>query len=126
MGIQMMMFWTGLRRSNALIDRANKWDNGKKRRMISAYLRGSAGDHFEKINEDNKANFRIIKDSLIERFSPADMRRSAYSNLAGRKQGKVESVNVFASAIQRFVFTSFPSDVTNQVIEMQESISSWV
>ena len=46
------------------------------------------------------------------------MRRSAYSNLAGRKQGKLESVNEFASAIQRLVFRSFPSTVENEVIEM--------
>ncbi len=100
------------------IARANEWDGVKKGRMISAYLRGPAGDHFEKLNEEDKANFGIIKNSLIERFSPADMRRSAYSNLAGRKQGKLESVNEFASAIQRLVFRSFPSDVTNEVIEM--------
>ncbi len=51
-------------------------------------------------------------------MSPASIRRSTYSNLAGRKQGKLESVNDFASAIQRLVFRSFPSDVTNEVKEM--------
>ena len=46
------------------------------------------------------------------------MRRSAYSNLAGRKQGKLESVNEFASAIQPLVFRSFPSTVKNEIVEM--------
>ena len=36
------------------------------------------------------------------------MRRSANSTLTARKQGSRESVNEFASAIQRLVFRSFP------------------
>ena len=32
------------------ISRANEWDVTKQGRMISAYLRGPAADHFEKIN----------------------------------------------------------------------------
>ena len=100
------------------IARANEWSLTKQGRMISAYLRGPAADHFEKLDTRNKSNYEAIKNSLIERFSPADMRRSAYSNLAGRKQGKRESVNEFASAIQRLVFRSFPSGVDNEIIEM--------
>ena len=100
------------------IARANEWSTDKCGRMISAYLRGPAGDHFEKIQEGDKSNYRAIKASLIERFSPADMRRSAYSTLAGRKQGKHESVNEFASVIQRLVFRSFASDVDSEVVEM--------
>ena len=100
------------------IARANEWNVTKQGRMISAYLRGPAADHFEKLDTREKSNYGAIKDSLIERFSPADMRRSAYSNLAGRKQGKMESVNEFVSAIQRLVFRSFPSGVDNEIIEM--------
>ena len=100
------------------IARANEWSVEKCGRMISAYLRGPAGDHFEKIDEQNKCKYKTIKTSLIERFSPADMRRSAYSTLAGRKQGKHESVNEFASVIQRVVFRSFASDVDSEVVEM--------
>ena len=100
------------------IARANEWPVEKCRRMISAYLRGPAGDHFEKIDEQNKCNYKTIKTSLIERFSPAVMRRSAYSTLAGRKQGKHELVNEFASVIQRLVFRSFASDVDCEVVEM--------
>ena len=94
------------------IARANEWDDAKCGRMISAYLRGPAGDHFEKIDTRDKANHDVIKKINIDRFSPADMRRSAYGNLAARKQGKMESVNEFASAIQRLVFRSFSSDVS--------------
>ena len=90
----------------------------KQGRMISVYLRGPAADHFEKLDTRDKSNYGAIKDSLIERFSPADMRRSAYSNVAGRKQGKMESVNEFASAIQRLVFRSFQSGVDNEITEM--------
>ena len=100
------------------ISRANEWTVTKQGRMISAYLRGPAADHFEKLDMRDKSNYGAIKDSLIERFSSADMRRSVYSNLAGRKQGKIESVNEFASAIQRLVFRSFPSGVNNEIIEM--------
>ena len=100
------------------ISRANEWDVTKQGRMISAYLRGPAADHFEKMDTREKSNYEAIKDSLMERFSPADMRRSAYSNLAGRKQGKMESVNEFASAIQRLVFRSFPSGIDSDIIEM--------
>ena len=60
------------------IARANEWDSEKSGRMVSAFLRGPAGDNFEKIEEVNKTNFRVIKQSLIDRFSPADMRRSLY------------------------------------------------
>ena len=100
------------------ISRANEWDVTKQGRMISAYLRGPAADHFEKMDTREKSNYEAIKESLMERSSPADMRRSAYSNLAGRKQGKMESVNEFASAIQRLVFRSFPSGIDSDSIEM--------
>ena len=100
------------------IARANEWDMGKCGRIVSAYLRGPAGDHFEKIPDEQKSSFGAIKKSLIERFSPADMRRSAYSTLTARKQGHQESVNEFASAIQRLVFRSFPSDASNDILEM--------
>ena len=100
------------------IARANEWDDAKCGRMVSAYLRGPAGDHFEKIDARDKTNYGVIKNTIIDRFSPADMRRSAYGNLAARKQGKMESVNEFASAIQRLVFRSFSTDVNNEVIEM--------
>ena len=100
------------------IARANEWCKGKCGRMVSAYLRGPAGDHFEKLPDGEKSKFNIIKKSMVNRFSPADMRRSAYSNLAGRKQGKMESVNKFASANQRLVFRSFPSAVVHEIIEM--------
>ena len=100
------------------IARANEWDDAKCGRMISAYLRGPAGDHFEKIDARDKSNYNIIKKSIIDRFCPADMRRSAYGTLASRKQGKMETVNEYASAIQRLVFRSFSSEVTNEVIEM--------
>ena len=55
---------------------------------------------------------------LLIDLSPADMRSSAYGNLAARKQEKMESVNEFTSAIQHLVFRSFSSDVSNEVIEM--------
>eukprot|EP00794_Sanderia_malayensis_P007624 gene7624-8464_t len=100
------------------IARANEWDTAKCGRMVSAYLRGPAGDHFEKVPEEEKADYEAVKKSLIERFSPADMRRSAYSTLAGRKQGRRETVNEFASVIQRLVFRSFPSDASSEIIEM--------
>ena len=100
------------------IARANEWDDAKCGRMVSAYLRGPAGDHFEKIDARDKTNYEVIKNTIIDRFSPADVRRSVYGNLAARKQGKMESVNEFASAIQRLVFQSFSSDVSNEVIEM--------
>ena len=100
------------------IARANEWDMTKCGRMVSAYLRGPAGDHFEKIPDEQKSSFAAIKKSLIERFSPADMRRSAYSTLTARKQGQQESVNEFASAIQRLVFRSFPCDASNEILEM--------
>eukprot|EP00794_Sanderia_malayensis_P006335 gene6335-7061_t len=70
------------------IARANEWDTAKCGRMVSAYLRGPAGDHFEKVPEEEKADYEAVKRSLIKRFSPADMRRSAYSTLAARKQGR--------------------------------------
>ena len=57
------------------IARANEWDMPKCGRMVSAYLRGPAGDHFEKIPNEQKSSSAAIKKSLIERFSPADMRR---------------------------------------------------
>ncbi len=100
------------------IARANDWGTDKQGRMVSAYLRGPAGDHYEKVADGDKANYAVIKKSLTERFCPADMRRSAYSNLAGKKQGKTESVNEFASNIQRLVYRSFPSSVSNEVVEM--------
>ena len=100
------------------IARANEWDDAKCGRMISAYLRGPAGDHFEKIDARDKANYDVIKKSITDRFCPADMRRSAYGTLASRKQGKMESVTEFAAVIQRLVFRSFPSEVSNDIIEM--------
>ena len=87
-------------------------------RIVLAYLRRPAGDYFEEIPDEQKSSFRAIKKSLIERFSPADMRRSAYSTLTARKQGNQESVNEFASAIQRLVSRSFPSDASNDIMEM--------
>jgi len=100
------------------IARANEWDDAKCGRMISAYLRGPAGDHFEKIDARDKTNYEVIKRSIIDRFCPADMRRSAYGTLASRKQGKMESVNEFAAVIQRLVSRSFSNDVSSEVIEM--------
>ena len=100
------------------VARANEWDVTKQGCMILVYLRGPAADHFEKLDRRDKLNYEAIKCSLIERFSSADVRRSAYSDLAGRKQGKMESVNEFASAIQRLVFRSFLSGVDNEIIEM--------
>ena len=100
------------------IARANEWDMSKWGRIVSAYLRGPAGDYFEEIPDEQKSSFRAIKKSLIERFSPADMRRSAYSTLTARKQGNQESVNEFASAIERLVFRSFPSDASNDILGM--------
>ena len=100
------------------ISRANEWDVTKQGRMMSAYLKGPAADHFEKLDTREKSNYEAIKYLLIERLSPADMRRSTYSDLAGRKQGKMESVNEFASAIQCLVSRSFPSGVDNEIIEM--------
>ena len=49
------------------------------------------------------------------------MRRSAYGTLATRKQGKMDTVNEYASASQRLVFRSFSSEVANEVIEMAVS-----
>ena len=72
----------------------------------------------EKIPDEQKSSFAIIKKSLIERFSPADIRRSVYSTLTARKQGKQESVNEFASVVQRLVFRSFPCDASNEILEM--------
>eukprot|EP00795_Rhopilema_esculentum_P010167 gene10167-18835_t len=46
------------------------------------------------------------------------MKRSAYSSLAWRKQGSQESVNEFASAIQRLVLRSFPSNMNDDIIDM--------
>ena len=100
------------------IARANEWDMPKCGRMVSAYLRGPAGDHFEKIPDEQKSSFAAIKKSLIEHFSPADMRRSTYSTLTARKQGKQEWVNEFASVVQRLVFRSFPCDASNEILEM--------
>ena len=100
------------------IARANEWNGAKCGKMVSAYFRGPAGYHFEKLADDEKSEYKTIKQSLINKFSPADMRRSAYSSLAARKQGPRESVNEFASAIQRLVFRAFPSDVTHEVVEM--------
>ena len=88
--------------------------------MISAYLRGPAGDHFEKIDARDKTNYEVIKKSIIDRFCPADMRRSAYGTLPARKQGKMESVTKFAAVIQRLVSRSFSNDVSNEVIEMTD------
>eukprot|EP00795_Rhopilema_esculentum_P007293 gene7293-12993_t len=48
------------------IARANEWDAEKSGRMVSAFLRGPAGDHFEKIEEVDKTNFRVIKQLLID------------------------------------------------------------
>ena len=48
------------------IARANEWDDAKCGRMISAYLRGPAGDHFEKIDARDKSNYDIIKKSIID------------------------------------------------------------
>eukprot|EP00794_Sanderia_malayensis_P006332 gene6332-7058_t len=59
------------------IARANEWDTAKCGRMVSAYLRRPTGDHFEKVPEEEKADYQAVKRSLIERFSPADMRRTA-------------------------------------------------
>ena len=86
--------------------------------MVSAYLHGQTSDHFKNLQDGGKSKFDVIKKSMVDQFSPADLRRSAYSNLAGRKQGKMESVNKFASAIQRLVFCSFPSSIDHEIIEM--------
>ena len=86
--------------------------------MISAYLRGPAGDHFETKDARDKTNYDVIKKIIFDRFSPADMRLSAYGTLVARKQGKVGLVNEFVSVIERLVFRSFSGDVSNEVIEM--------
>ena len=100
------------------IARSNQWSVEKCGSMILAYLRGPAGDDSEKIHEQNKRTYKTIKTSLIDRFSPADMRRSAYSTLASRKQGKHESVNEFASVIEQLEFHLFASDVESEVVEV--------
>jgi len=100
------------------IARANEWSNDKCWRMISAYLRSLVGDHFEKMQEGDKSNYRTTKACLTERFSPADIWRSAYSSLVGRKQGKHDSVNEFTSVIQQLVSSSFASNVDSEVVEM--------
>ena len=86
--------------------------------MILAYLRGPTGDQCEEIQARDKANYGVITKTLIDRFSPADMRRSTYGNVAARNQSKLESVNEFASTIQCLVFRSFSNDVRNEEIEM--------
>eukprot|EP00112_Aurelia_sp_Birch-Aquarium-sp1_P024431 Seg7724.1 transcript_id=Seg7724.1/GoldUCD/mRNA.D3Y31 product="hypothetical protein" protein_id=Seg7724.1/GoldUCD/D3Y31 len=41
------------------IARANEWNVTKQGRMISAYLRGPAADHFEKLDTRNKSNYAV-------------------------------------------------------------------
>ena len=67
------------------IVRANEWGTEKQGKMVSAYLRGLAGDHYEKIADVDKSNYAFIKISLMERFCQANMQPSAYSSLAGRR-----------------------------------------
>ena len=64
---------------------ANEWDDAKCGKMVSAYLREPAGDHFEKV--DNEI-IEFIQRAIIDHFSLADMRCSVYGSLAVRKQGK--------------------------------------
>ena len=45
------------------IARANELDAEKSGRMVSPFLRGPAGDHFEKIEEVDKTNLRVTRQS---------------------------------------------------------------
>ena len=93
--------------------RANHWSKDRCCEILPSLLRDRAADVWEEMPDTVQFDYDKTKEVLTEHLLPKEARRLNFSDLYGRQQGEVESVEEFARSIQqltRRAYSDMPSE----------------
>ena len=99
--------------------RANHWSKDRCCEILPSLLRDRAADVWEEMPDTVQFDYDKTKEVLTEHFLPKEARRLYFSDLYGRQQGEVESVEEFAKSIQqltRRAYSDMPSEYQDRLM----------
>ena len=99
--------------------RANHWSKDRCCEILPSLLRDRAADVWEEMPSAVQFDYDKTTEVLTEHFLPKEARRLYFSDLYGRQQGDVESVEEFARSIQqltRRAYSDMPSEYQDRLM----------
>ena len=86
---------------------ANEWSEERKLTTLPAFLRDRAADYYETLEEGQKLTFAALCENLKARFMPKELQSLYYSNLFLARQKEFQSVEDFASEINKLATRAY-------------------
>lgn len=86
---------------------ANEWNLEKKRTTLPAFLRDRAAEFYESLDEDIQDNYGDLCKALRNRFIPKELQSLYYSNLFQACQRDGQTVEDFASEINKLAVRAY-------------------
>lgn len=90
----------------------NMWNNSEKTVALILALKGSAADVLQTVGENDRTSYDGVMETLKRRFGSEHLRQMRYLELKTRKQKQGESLQTYATDVERLVqevYSRFPT-----------------
>ena len=97
----------------------NEWDADKQKKWFPARLTGRAASVYKRLSDAIKADLKLTKEALKERFEPASRKELYRAELASRKKKRSEDWAAYGEELTRLAEKAYP----DLPVEAQERLA---
>ncbi len=95
------------------------WNEDRRLQILPALLTENAHEIFHVLPDAEKDTYPHLRTALAERLQPAENRHFKATELHARRQGPLETVDDYSSAVQRLArgaYSTYPEETRNQLL----------
>ena len=102
---------------------AKEWNANKQLAVIPTLLRGRLIDYYVELDDETKADLKLLKAALQERAGTKEDPLLASKNFNQRSQGPDEKVNDYASALKKLFKIAYPDEAMTSAVLLQRFVT---